>query len=55
MEKIILIITIICFLTSSFFLFAKLTGSTPFTILARIIGLLGTLLPIHYWINTYLN
>lgn len=53
MSIILLIISIICFILSAFFLFAKITGSQGglTKILIRIVGLLGTFLPIVYWLK----
>lgn len=55
MENIILIFSITSFLTGGFFLFANLTGHLVFMIFARLTGLLGTLLPIHYWLHLLNN
>jgi hypothetical protein len=47
----ILTITIICFLTSLFFLIAKLTGHILVQVIMKLLGLFGTILPIIYWLK----
>jgi hypothetical protein len=52
MEKLILIMSIVCFIGSSFFLVAKVTKTNLFlTFVFRLIGILGVVLPILYWLK----
>lgn len=51
MEKIILIISIICFIQSAFWLAAKVTGNVASHILAKSMGIAGTVLPLIYWLK----
>jgi len=52
MEKLILLMSVVCFIGSSFFLVAKVTKTnTFFTFLFRLIGVLGVTLPILYWLK----
>jgi len=51
METIILIMSIICFLTSAFCLVAKVTGGTIAFLLAKLIGLVGVICPVIYWLK----
>lgn len=54
MENIVLIITIVCFIANAVFLFIPIKGrDILLRIFFRILGIFGTLLPIHYWLNTY--
>jgi hypothetical protein len=49
MEKIILIISIICFLNSFWWIIAKVAGPLFFKLCVKLLGILGTSLPIIYW------
>lgn len=52
MEKLILLMSIVCFIGSSFFLVAKVTKTIIIlTFVLRLIGVLGVLLPILYWLK----
>jgi len=51
MEALILIITVICFVFSAIWVFGNVTGHFLIVILWRIIALLGTFLPIIYWLK----
>jgi hypothetical protein len=52
MEKLILLMSIVCFIGSSFFLVIKVTKTIIIlTFVVRLIGLLGVLLPILYWLK----
>lgn len=51
MEKLILIMSIACFITSMFFVISKLTGNILFTFLFKSIGFIGVIVPIIYWLK----
>jgi hypothetical protein len=47
----ILTMSILCFLANFYFLIAKLTGPLLFTTIFRLVGILGTILPVIYWLK----
>lgn len=49
MTIIIIIMSIVCFLNSWFFLGVKLEGELFIRMICRLFGLLGTICPILYW------
>lgn len=53
MEILIIIAMSICMLTSLFFTVAKLTGPVLFQIPARLLGIMGVVIPILYFFNLF--
>ena len=51
MEILILIMSIICFINSLWFLIANLTGNLILQAMFKIGAVLGTMLPIIYWLK----
>jgi hypothetical protein len=51
MEKILLTISIICFLNSMFWVVADLKGTAILKFIVRTIGFIGAILPIVYWLK----
>jgi hypothetical protein len=53
MNKLILIMSILCFIPNLFWLLAEITGTRNFIIMLIIkaIALLGTILPVIYWLK----
>ncbi len=51
MEKLILLMSIVCFVSSFFFIVAKMKGVGFFQIVFRICGIFGTALPFIYWLK----
>lgn len=53
MEILIGIVMVICFLTSLWWLIATVSGPLLFKFIVKIIGLLGTILPVIYFLKVY--
>jgi hypothetical protein len=51
MEKMIQIMSIICFLNSCWWLIADVTGKLVFKFIVKVLGIVGTVLPIIYWLK----
>ena len=51
MNTLILAFSIICFLNSMFWLVSNVTGPFFFKVMARLVGIAGTALPLIYWLK----
>ena len=52
MEKMLIVMSILCFVTNMFWLVAKVTGGNFLgKIAVKTIALLGTMLPLIYWLK----
>ena len=52
MEKMLIVMSIMCFIPNMFWLISKVTGTNAFGKMAiKTIALLGTMLPLIYWLK----